>query len=195
MKIQKVILIFTIAFTSKTVLGQATDSLNNAMLEKIKSIKVFKENIYNFKGKELPKFELKLLNEKKLNSESLKGKPTIINFWFSNCAPCIEEIPLLNKIKSEFGNEVNFVSITFQDQNEVNEFLKANKFDFTLVIESKEYLKGFGLFGYPKTLILDKNLIITEIENRIPKDIKNEAQNKAEFITRISNQLTELKKS
>ncbi|MEP7197701.1 MAG: TlpA disulfide reductase family protein [Saprospiraceae bacterium] len=195
MKIQKVILIFTIAFTSKTVLGQATDSLNNDMLEKIKSIKGFKENIYNFKGKELPKFELNLLNEKKLNSESLKGRPTIINFWFSNCAPCIEEIPLLNKIKTEFGNEVNFVSITFHDQNEVNEFLKANKFDFTHVIESNEYLEGFGLFGYPKTLILDKNLIITEIEKRNPKDIKNEAQNKAEFITRISNQLTELKKS
>tara|TARA_R110002020_G_scaffold73623_7_gene188915 strand:- start:7671 stop:8258 length:588 start_codon:yes stop_codon:yes gene_type:complete len=194
MRTQRIILLLIIVFTSYTVLGQATDSLKNAMLEKIKSSERFKENIYEFKGKELPKFELNLLSGKKLNSESLKGKPTVINFWFSNCAPCIEEMPLLNKIKSEFGNDVNFISITFQNQNEVNEFLKTNEFDFTHVIESKEYLKSFGFFGYPKTLILDKNLIITEIEKMIPKDIENEEQNKAEFITRISNQLTELKK-
>lgn len=60
------------------------------MLKKIRASKRFKENIYDFKGKELPKFELNILNGKKLNSESLKGKPTIINFWFNNHQPCIE---------------------------------------------------------------------------------------------------------
>ena len=164
------------------------------MLEKIKSSDLFKENIYDFKGKELPKFELTLLNGKILNSESLKGKPTVINFWFSNCAPCIEEMPLLNEIKSEFGNDVNFISITFQNRDEVKEFLNTNEFDFTHVVKSKEYINTFGRFGYPKTLILDKNLIITEIEKMIPKDIENEKQNKTEFKSRISNQLIELKK-
>lgn len=194
MRMKKIILLLIIIFTSNIVLGQATDSLKNAMSNNLKFNKYLKENIYEFKGKKLPKFELNLLNGKKLNSESLKDKPTVINFWFSNCTPCIEEIPLLNKIKSEFGEEVNFISITFQNKNEVNEFLKANDFNFTHVIESKEYLKKFGFFGYPKTLILDKNLIITEIEKMIPKDIENEEQNKKEFISKISNQLTELKK-
>jgi thiol-disulfide isomerase/thioredoxin len=194
MRIQKIIIIIIITFSSKIVLGQAADSLKNVMLKKTMSLKLFKENIYDFKGKELPKFELKLLNGKELNSESLKGKPTVINFWFSECTPCIEEMPLLNKIKSEFGNDVNFISITFQTKDDVNEFLKTNEFDFIHVIESKEYLKNFGRFGYPKTLILNKNLIITEIEKRIPKDIENEEKNKKNFISKISNQLTELKK-
>ncbi len=104
-------------------------------------------------------------------------------------------MPLLNKIKSEFGNDVNFISITYQNKNEVNEFLKTNEFNFTHVIESKQYLKNFGFFGYPKTLILNKNLVITEIEKMIPKDIKNEKKNKKEFITRITNQLNKLKKN
>ena len=194
MRTQRIILILIIVFTSNTVLGQATDSLKNAMLEKIKSGELFKETIYEFKGKELPKFELNLLSGKKLNSESLKGKPTIINFWFSNCAPCIEEMPLLNEIKTEFGNEVNFISMTFQNPNDVNEFLKTHDFDFTHIVNSKEYIKTFGMFGYPKTLILDKDLVIVEIEKMIPKDIENEEKNKAEFKTRLSKQLTELKK-
>jgi thiol-disulfide isomerase/thioredoxin len=194
MRTQRILLLLIIVFTSNTVLGQATDSLKNAMLEKIKSNERFKENIYEFKGKELPKFELNLLSGKKLNSESLKGKPTVINFWFSNCAPCIEEMPLLNEIKSEFGNDVNFISMTFQSPNDVNEFLKTHDFDFTHIVNSKEYIKTFGKFGYPKTLILDKDLVIVKIEKMIPKDIENEEKNKAEFKARLSKQLTELKK-
>jgi thiol-disulfide isomerase/thioredoxin len=194
MRKQRIILLLIIVFTSNTFIGQTTDSLKNAMLEKIKSNERFKENIYEFKGKELPKFELNLLSGKKLNSESLKGKPTVINFWFSNCAPCIEEMPLLNEIKSEFGNEVNFISMTFQNPNDVNEFLKTHDFDFTHIVNSKEYIKTFGMFGYPKTLILDKDLVIVEIEKMIPKDIENEEKNKAEFKARLSKQLTELKK-
>jgi thiol-disulfide isomerase/thioredoxin len=194
MRTQRIILLLIIVFTSNIILGQATDSLKNAMLEKIKSSEVFKETIYEFKGKELPKFELPLLSGKKINSESLKGKPTVINFWFSNCAPCIEEMPLLNEIKSEFGNEVNFISMTFQNQNEVNEFLRTHDFDFTHIVDSKDYIRTFGTFGYPKTLILDKDLVIVEIEKMIPKDTENEEKNKAEFKARLSKQLTELKK-
>ncbi|QNK77987.1 TlpA family protein disulfide reductase [Winogradskyella sp. PAMC22761] len=134
------------------------------------------------------------MSGKKINSESLKGKPTIINFWFSNCAPCIEEMPLLNEIKSEFGNEVNFISMTFQNQNEVNEFLRAHDFDFTHIVDSKDYIRTFGTFGYPKTLILDKDLVIVEIEKMIPKDTENEEKNKAEFKAQLSEKLNELKK-
>lgn len=192
-KTKPLILILIITFfTSKTILGQTTDSLKNVMMDKIKSSKFFKENIYDFKNKELPKFELTLLNGKKINSKSLKGKPTVINFWFNNCQPCIEEIPLLNEIKSRHKNSVNFISITFLHKNEVELFLKTNEFNFTHIIDSKEYLKTFGFFGYPKTLILNKNLIITQIEKMIPKDIENEKKNKEEFVTRVSNKLTEL---
>ncbi|MFS4415760.1 TlpA family protein disulfide reductase [Maribacter sp. 2307ULW6-5] len=190
----RIILLLILVFTSNTVLGQATDSLKNAMLEKTKFGELFKETIYEFKGKELPEFELNLLSGKKLNSESLKGKPTVINFWFSTCAPCIEEMPLLNEIKSEFENEVNFISMTFQNPNDVNEFLKTHDFDFTHIVNSKEYIKTFGTFGYPKTLILDKDLVIVKIEKRIPKEIENEERNIAEFKARLSKLLTELKK-
>lgn len=193
MRTYKIILIVIITFNSNMSFCQTRDSLKNPMLELLKINKTFKENIYDFIGKELPKFELMLLNGKILNSESLKGKPTLINFWFSNCAPCIEEMPLLNEIKSTFGDEVNFISITYQNLNEVSEFLKKFDFNFMHLVNSKEYLKQFGTFGYPKTLILDKNLVITEIEKMIPKDVLKEKQNKEEFKNRISNQLKQLK--
>lgn len=194
MRILKIILIIISIFASNSSLGQLNDSIKNTIAENLKALEYFKGNIQEFIGKELPKFELTLLNGNKLNSESLKGKPTLINFWFSNCQPCIDEMPILNEIRSQFDQDVNFISITFQDQKEVTEFLKRIDFDFTHIIDSKEYLKSFGFIGYPKTLTLDKNLIITEIEKNIPKDIETEMINKAEFKNRIVSQLTELKK-
>ncbi|WP_299121252.1 TlpA disulfide reductase family protein [uncultured Tenacibaculum sp.] len=193
---KKLLLVLLVSISS-LAFGQKTesDSLKKAMMKEMSLKGLFKEKIYDFKEKKLPLFELTLLNGKKIKSEFLKGKPTVINFWFSNCHPCIDEMPLLNKIKSEFGSTVNFISITFQSNSEVNEFLKSNKFEFTHVIEAKEYIDTYGFFGYPKTLILDKNLIIKNIEKRIPNDIDNEEKNKAEFIARISTLLEELKKS
>ena len=84
--------------------------------------------------------------------------------------------------------------MTFQNPNEVNEFLNTNDFDFTHIVNSKDYIRTFGTFGYPKTLILDKDLVIVEIEKMIPRDTENEEKNKAEFKARLSRKLTELKK-
>ncbi len=117
-----------------------------------------KEAIYELKDKELPKFELALLNGGKLNSELLKGKPTLMNFWFTMCSPCIQEMPLFNEIKSQFGTDVNFIAITFEKQSDVNEFLKQRDFDFSHVMDAKVYLNSLGIRTYPKTLILDQNL-------------------------------------
>ncbi len=193
-RIFKIILIVTVTFNSNWILAQVNDSRINTHFEKVKSDTRFKETIYEFKGKELPNFELTELNGEKINSESLKGKPTLINFWFSDCTPCIEEMPLLNEIKAKFKDDVNFISITFQNSKEVNEFLTKKQFDFTHIIDSKEYINTFGFFGYPKTLILDKNLIIVGIEKMIPKDAKNQAKNKEVFMSGLINQLAELKK-
>ena len=62
-----------------------------------------KEQIYDFENKEIPPFELKDIDGKFVKSEHLKGKPTIINFWFSTCEPCLLEIPALNELKKVMG--------------------------------------------------------------------------------------------
>ncbi len=60
--------------------------------------------------------------------EHLKGKLSIINFWFTSCPPCIEEIPDLYKLKKEFGDSVNFIAITFESRKKVEKFLETTIF-------------------------------------------------------------------
>jgi cytochrome c biogenesis protein CcmG, thiol:disulfide interchange protein DsbE len=57
---------------------------------------------------------LKTIDNKTITLDKLKGKPTLINFWFTTCKPCIEEMPVLNKIRQQLKDSVNFIAITYE---------------------------------------------------------------------------------
>ena len=45
---------------------------------------------------------LRTLDNQRIGINNLKGKPSLINFWFTSCKPCIEEMPILNRLKGRF---------------------------------------------------------------------------------------------
>ena len=60
----------------------------------------------NYIDKVFPVSSLVKLDNKPITINDLKGKPTLINFWFANCKPCIEEMPVLNKIKEQIRQTI-----------------------------------------------------------------------------------------
>ena len=57
-----------------------------------------KENLDALLNKPAPDFTLKDLTGKKWRLSQLKGKTVVLNFWFTTCPPCIQEIPDLNEL-------------------------------------------------------------------------------------------------
>ena len=49
----------------------------------------------------MPDFQLKDPAGKELNLASLKGKPLLINLWATWCAPCVAELPQLDKLAGD----------------------------------------------------------------------------------------------
>jgi len=47
----------------------------------------------------------------------VRGKPLVVNVWASWCPPCIEELPLLNKVSRELKGEVDFIGINIEDDS------------------------------------------------------------------------------
>jgi len=45
----------------------------------------------------------------------LRGTPMVVNVWATWCPPCIEELPLLEKVSRELEGEVNFIGINLED--------------------------------------------------------------------------------
>jgi cytochrome oxidase Cu insertion factor (SCO1/SenC/PrrC family) len=48
-------------------------------------------------GSTAPVFSLDALDGRRVSLEELRGRPVIINFWWSGCPPCREELPLLQR--------------------------------------------------------------------------------------------------
>ncbi|MEO8934367.1 MAG: TlpA disulfide reductase family protein [Xanthomarina sp.] len=121
-----------------------------------------------YKDKEFPKFDLNTLSGKNFNSEQLKGKPTLINFWFTRCAPCIDEMPILNKIAEKYKDDFNFISITYEKKKDVQNFLDKHAFNFEHLIDAKNFIDQLGTSQYPLNIFLDKNGILKYVKGGIP---------------------------
>jgi thiol-disulfide isomerase/thioredoxin len=49
-------------------------------------------------------------------ADSVKGKPTIVNFFASTCVPCVTEMPDLEKVHRQLGDQVQFLGLAVQDR-------------------------------------------------------------------------------
>lgn len=90
--------------------------------------------------------------------ESIGNKIIVLDFWFTTCAPCIKEMPEMNKLKEEFGtNNVAWFGVTYDNKEKVNRLLSKVQFDFTIVPNSQHLVDRFGIKFFPTTLIIDEN--------------------------------------
>ncbi len=79
------------------------------------------------KGSELPDFVLKDQTGKELRLASLKGKPLLINLWATWCAPCVAELPALDRLAGERAGRLKVLTVSqdMQKLETVAPFLKA----------------------------------------------------------------------
>jgi thiol-disulfide isomerase/thioredoxin len=119
-------------------------------------------------NKELPLPILNTVNNQRISINELKGKPTLINFWFTTCKPCIEEMPVLNKIKDQLKDSVNFIAITFETSEKVKAFSNIHQFNYIQISGAQKFIDSISMKAFPVNIFLDKNRIVRKIENGIP---------------------------
>lgn len=132
---------------------------------------VVEENPYStldaFLGKPLPFDYLTDIEGNSVALHTFQGKPTLLNFWFVNCPPCIEEIPHLNALQKQYGNRVNFVAVTFNSPAVVRSFLAKREFNFTHMVNAQNAIDQLHTTYFPFTLYLDKKGVVRSYEGMI----------------------------
>jgi thiol-disulfide isomerase/thioredoxin len=80
----------------------------------------------SLKGKAAPAFTLVDLSGKKVSLSDFKGKPLVVNFWGTYCAPCKIEMPWLEELSKKYAPE-NFevIGVTY-DAEVGNETINKN---------------------------------------------------------------------
>ncbi|RZJ74603.1 MAG: TlpA family protein disulfide reductase [Flavobacterium sp.] len=110
-------------------------------------------------GVQSPDFSAETIDGKSVGLASLKGKVVVLNFWFIACKPCKLEVNPLNEIVEKYKNKhIVFLSIAREKQEDLLQYLAANKFDFKTIADPKAFLAGdvFHVLGYPTTIVIDR---------------------------------------
>ena len=111
-------------------------------------------------GKPAPAFALKRAGSgESIDLASLRGKPVVLNFWATWCAPCWEEHPVLNETSRALGDRVQFLGVVFQDEeSKILSFLQQRGAAYPTVVDDRgKTAIAYGVGGVPETFILDAN--------------------------------------
>lgn len=109
--------------------------------------------------REVPDFKLQGVDGTIYQPEILLGKTWLINFWAVWCAPCLDELPSLNKTWAQLESEnVGMLAINIgEDADKIEQFLNEHnlQIDFPIVIGDKiRSLGNWSGAGLPFTVIV-----------------------------------------
>ena len=108
----------------------------------------------------LPDFSLKTLNGETVNSQDYDQKVLVVNFWATWCPPCVQEIPHLNDLYSDFrsrGVEILGISMDTGDADIVRRFIRRHGMKYSVVLADSEVGDAFGgVYALPATFIVDQ---------------------------------------
>lgn len=97
------------------------------------------------------------INNKTYKLSNLKGKLVVINFWFTQCAPCVKELPELNKLVEKHKNsDIVFLAVTFDEKNKIEKFLEMKAFNYNITPASIKMISDYKISSYPTHLIIDE---------------------------------------
>ena len=101
-------------------------------------------------GTAFPQFEGKDLDGNKVDSSVFaENAVTVVNFWFNECKPCVEELSEMNALNDrlkEQGGEVLGVNVGALDGDEQNIDSDSDAGKFAL-----------GVTAFPTTYVIDRN--------------------------------------
>jgi cytochrome oxidase Cu insertion factor (SCO1/SenC/PrrC family) len=102
----------------------------------------------------LPPFDLRDLAGKRVTAASLRGKPTLINFFFSTCIPCILEVQPINEFAAE-RPQMNFLAVTFDDPDTAQAFVNRFDFRWRIVPGAQDFIDRVRVKNYPMMALFD----------------------------------------
>jgi thiol-disulfide isomerase/thioredoxin len=84
---------------------------------------------------------------------SFGGRPLIVNFWATWCAPCRREIPLLRELRQRYRAErLEVVGIAIDFHPAIEQYLRQTPIDYPLLMGDKDGLTVAEQFGVQTVL-------------------------------------------
>jgi thiol-disulfide isomerase/thioredoxin len=111
-------------------------------------------------------FNFKLIDREgnTISLEEFKGKVIFMNMWATWCPPCIAEMPSIDKLHEEMGDEVAFIMLSLDDDFEkAKDFDKRNGYGLPIYAPGSNLPAMYQSSAIPTTYVIDAkgNLALT----------------------------------
>jgi thiol-disulfide isomerase/thioredoxin len=111
-------------------------------------------------GSPAPDFTLNNINGKLITLSGLKGKPVLINFWATWCAPCRTEMPAIEAAYQKYGADGFTVLAVDADEAlaDVTDYVKALDLSFEVLMDpGLEVTNLYRVRAFPSSFFVDRD--------------------------------------
>ena len=146
------LILTTLSFSSYS--KEEKDIINSFLKEELEDFEINKEkqNISNLKFKDD--------EEKEISFSDFQDKVLLVNFWATWCAPCIKEMPSLDRLKKKINKNFDVIAISVDRDGvkKVKDFFNEYKItNLGKYFDIKNSLaKEMNLIGLPTSFFINK---------------------------------------
>lgn len=102
--------------------------------------------------------ELSDLNGASVDATQFSGRVLVLNFWATWCAPCVAEMPSLQRLREQTSDlDVRFALVTQESSGVVQEFVNERGTDLPIYLLAGDPPECFQSRAIPATFVLDKS--------------------------------------
>jgi len=98
--------------------------------------------------------KLETLDGASVSDADLRDRYTLLSFYFSQCVPCIAEIPALNGYAAAHP-EMGVLAVTFDDIATSKAFVAQRGLELAVIADAQAFIDAVGVTGYPTWLLVD----------------------------------------
>jgi thiol-disulfide isomerase/thioredoxin len=137
-----------------------------------------------------PVLDLVDLDGHPVQSESFRGHELLVNFFFAECAPCVEEIPALNEF-ARLNPDLRVLAITFDEAQIARQFAEDRGFEWPIVANAQEFIFSAGIYSFPSLVLVGQDGVFLGIQSGGVDKINEKERTSVEDVASLVGSLRE----
>ena len=117
-------------------------------------------------GQPRPPFTLGASDGQRVSASDFDGQVMLVNFWATWCAPCRDEMPMLDAVHEQYAPDgLAVVGIALDDVQRAREFAESLGIDYTILVGAQDVMATGLAWGnraglLPYTVLVDRDGIV-----------------------------------